>query len=95
MFLIDIVFQDIEQITPELTLAHRQYLVPHYKNKTLLFGGRKVPRTGGIILAQHLSQEQVHSLMQQDPLIASGLARYTITEFQVVMTADDYHRLLS
>lgn len=94
MFLIDIVFQDIEQITPELTLAHRQYLVPHYENQTLLFGGRKIPRTGGIILAQHLDQDQIHTLMNQDPLIAGGHASYTITEFQAVMAAHDYRGLL-
>ncbi len=94
MFLIDIAFKNIEKITPELTLTHRQYLVPHYENQTLLFGGRKMPRTGGLILAQNLNLDQVHSLMQQDPLIASGHASYTITEFHPVMAAENYRGLL-
>lgn len=94
MFLIDITFNNVENISAELTQAHRNYLQRFYDEQILLFGGRKVPRTGGIMLAQGIDKTRLHSLMDEDPLIAKGYASYTIIEFHPVMAGLEYRTLL-
>ncbi len=43
--------------------------------------GRKVPRTGGIILACGESRAAIVRLMNDDPFVARGLAEIDVTEF--------------
>lgn len=95
MFLIDMEFTKPDLITPDLTTKHRLYLSAEYEKGNLMFGGRKRPRTGGIILSQHQSRSAVDALLQNDPFIRAGVARYTITEFEPVMAAHAYSALLS
>lgn len=95
MFLVDITFKRTEDINAELTQAHRHYLQAFYDQQILLFGGRKVPRTGGIILSQGIEKSQLHGLMDKDPLIAQGYASYTIIEFHPVMAGLEYRALLT
>jgi len=41
-----------------------------------------VPRTGGIILVQAKTKEEVESIINEDPFIKNKLAEYSITEFR-------------
>lgn len=50
MFLVDMTFTNMNKITPELTQQHKLYLEQEYKSNKLMFGGRKVPRTGSIVI---------------------------------------------
>ena len=61
---------------------HVKFLRKHYKSDTFIASGRKVPRTGGIILARASSPEEVTQIMAEDPFIVHKLAEFTITEFQ-------------
>ena len=49
MYLVDMTFIDMAKITPELTNKHKNYLEQEYKSNKLVFGGRKVPRTGAYL----------------------------------------------
>ena len=62
MYLVDITFTDMEKITPELTDKHKNYLEQEYKLNKLMFGGRKVPRTGGILISQHASERELEQV---------------------------------
>jgi len=95
MYLVNIDFIDIEQITDELTEQHRAYLAKEYEKGTLAFGGRKVPRTGGILISNHSSLRALESLIKQDPFVTSGVVDYTITEFEPVMASQDFHHVLA
>lgn len=68
---------------------HIAYLERHYRAGTFLMSGRKQPRTGGIILMQAGSREQVEQIIAEDPFHRAGLAEYSITEFLPTKTADD------
>ena len=94
MFLIDMVFNDMALITPALTEQHRAYIGAEYKNETLLFGGPKVPRTGGLILSKHESLELLTDFLEADPFVSSGAAAYSITEFKPMMGAPSFEFLL-
>ena len=95
MFLVNMTFNDMGKITPELTEQHRAYLAEQYEQKKLMFGGRKVPRTGGIIVSQHDSQQELEHALSNDPFIQSGAVNYTITEFVPVMASSEYQSLLT
>lgn len=94
MFLVDMTFDAIEKITPDLTAQHRQYLEQQYQSNQLMFGGRKVPRTGGILISLHPSKEELTRVLNLDPFIQSGAVSYTITEFIPVMAAHAYMHLV-
>lgn len=89
MFLVDMCFNDMTKITPELSALHRSYLEQHYQSNQFLFGGRKVPRTGGIIISRHSNEAELREILAADPFIRSGAVSYTITEFSPVMAAPD------
>ncbi|MFC3032624.1 YciI family protein [Pseudoalteromonas fenneropenaei] len=95
MFLVDMTFTDVSQITPELTEQHRNYLAKEYQSQNLLFGGRKEPRTGGILLSKHSNEATLKQVLDNDPFIKRGLVRYHITEFTPVMASTDYVHLLA
>lgn len=94
MFLVDMQFTDLEKITPELTDAHRAYLAAQYQNNQLMFGGRKVPRTGGILLSLHQDKAELVAMLEADPFKQSGAVSYSITEFVPVMASPNYAEVL-
>ncbi|WP_432454403.1 MULTISPECIES: YciI family protein [unclassified Agarivorans] len=61
--------------------AHIQYLDRHYAAGVFLASGRKVPRTGGVILAQADSRTALDAILAEDPFKIHQLAEYEVTEF--------------
>jgi len=95
MFLVDMNFTDMKIITPELTLKHKNYLEEEYKSSKLMFGGRKNPRTGGILISCHESEQALKQMLSLEPFIQSGAVSYSITEFIPVMASKDYENLIA
>jgi uncharacterized protein YciI len=62
-------------------MEHVKFLQKYYKKNIFIASGRKVPRTGGIILALAKSKEEVEQIMNEDPFYTLKLADFTITEF--------------
>jgi len=61
--------------------AHVAFLETQRKAGVFIAWGRKVPRTGGIILACGDSRSRLEQIMQADPFVARGLAEIEVTEF--------------
>ncbi|CAN5374275.1 YciI family protein [soil metagenome] len=61
--------------------AHVKFLQKYYKENIFIVSGRKVPRTGGIIIAQAKSKDDVEKIIKEDPFYKHKLAEFTITEF--------------
>ena len=88
MFIIALTYTaPLEQVEQHLA-AHRQFLDKHYQSGAFLFSGRKEPRTGGVIVMQADSREQVAQIIAEDPFHQAGLAQYSITEFLPTKTAE-------
>ena len=68
--------------------AHIAWLRQHYAAGTFLLSGRRVPRTGGVILTRGESLEAVEALLKTDPFHIHGLATVEIIPLQVAMAAD-------
>ncbi len=68
---------EVERFLPE----HIQFLDEHYEKGLFLCSGRKVPRTGGIVLCNCRSMEDAKAIMEKDPFYKEGIAKYEIIEF--------------
>lgn len=82
MYIIDLTYiVPLEQLDAHMT-EHVKYLHKYYKLNKFVASGRKVPRTGGIILALADSKEEVDQIISEDPFYTHKLADFKVTEFQ-------------
>ena len=88
MFIISFTYtKSASEIDPLLT-AHRQYLQEHFASGVFLMSGRKVPRSGGIILTDTIDRVDIEAIVQEDPFFIGDVATYEITEFVPSMTTE-------
>jgi uncharacterized protein YciI len=81
MFIINLNYiVPLEQLDAHMT-DHVKFLRKYYKQNVFIASGRKVPRTGGIILALAKSKEEVGEIIREDPFHIHNLAEFSITEF--------------
>jgi uncharacterized protein YciI len=73
---------------------HVIFLKKYYKQNVFVASGRKVPRTGGIILALAKSKEEIETIIREDPFHIHRLAEFTITEFLTSQYHPELKRLL-
>ena len=73
--------------------AHRAFLTHHYAAGHFLLSGRKVPRTGGVILARAKSLDEVTQWVAQDPFHKAGVASYEIIAWEATMAAEGMPQL--
>lgn len=95
MYIIDLNYiVPLEQLDAHMT-DHVKYLHKYYKQNVFVASGRKVPRTGGIILALAKSREEVDHIIQEDPFFINKLAEFSVTEFLTSQHHPDLKRLLN
>jgi uncharacterized protein YciI len=56
---------------------------------SFLASGRKVPRTGGVILARGASREEIETIINLDPFYRHHVAEYEIIEFSPTMSVNE------
>ena len=82
VFVIELTYEaDLAAINAAIP-DHLAYLDRGYADGVFLMSGRKVPRTGGVILARGISLEEIRARAATDPFVARGLARMSVTRFQ-------------
>lgn len=72
--------------------AHMDWIKAGYASGTFLASGRKVPRTGGFILAKG-DRAGIEALAATDPFMVAGVTTYDITEVAVAFTAPGLEQL--
>lgn len=72
--------------------AHLEWVKAGYASGIFLASGRKVPRTGGFILAKG-DRAQIEALVATDPFMVAGVTTYDITEVWVAFTAPGLEQL--
>ena len=68
----------------ELLDEHRAWITRHQEAGRILMTARQVPLTGGLILAQGASAQEMWEMIAEDPFHTSGAAEYEVGEFQPV-----------
>lgn len=95
MIIIELTYKvPLEEIDANLD-AHATFLEKYYASGNFIASGRKVPRDGGIILANGISKEQANEIIKGDPFYQKGFADYKITEFTATKKAPQLTSLFS
>ena len=93
MFIVSLTYKgDLEEVDQHLD-AHVAFLKQEYANGNFVASGRKIPRTGGIILSCAKSRDELELILAKDPFNKAGIAEYDITEFTPTMVAEGLEKL--
>ncbi len=87
MIVISLTYITSTEEADRLMEGHLAWLKAGFAEKGFLASGRKVPRTGGVILSRG-SREEVEAYLRTDPFVTEGIARYDLTEVAVTTTAE-------
>jgi uncharacterized protein YciI len=82
---------EIEKVVDE----HRAFLGRYYQSGHLIASGPQVPRSGGVILAQAGSREELVRIFAEDPFVKHGLGEYQFIEFVPVKKSPAAEKLFS
>ncbi len=94
MYIVNITYKvPLEKVDQHLE-SHIAFLNRQYELGTFLASGRKVPRTGGIILAKGEDRYALLKVLEMDPFKSNGLADYEVIEFVPSKTARGLESLL-
>ena len=87
MFLLSLTYKVPLDVVDRHLDAHVAWLKEGYASGMFLASGRKIPRTGGMILAQG-ERAAVEAFARLDPFAVNGVADYAVTEVNLTMTAE-------
>lgn len=94
MFIINLTYKvDLDLVNHHLD-DHISYLEYHYSKGHFHVSGRKIPRTGGIILSTLKDKTLLLDILEKDPFKIHNLADYSIIEFEPSKTGKDFNFLL-
>jgi len=81
MFIIILTYTCITEKIDASLNEHRSYLDKYYSLNKFICSGAQQPRNGGVILCNCVSNEEVNSIILEDPFCIRALASYQIIEF--------------
>lgn len=94
MFIVSLTYiSEISQIDKYLE-AHIEYLDKNYEKGVFIASGRKVPRSGGVILANARNRSELEEIINDDPFKIHNLADYELTEFVPTKSAPEFASLI-
>jgi uncharacterized protein YciI len=95
MFIISLTYKVPVAAVEEHLEAHIAYLEAQYAAGHFLASGRKVPRTGGVILADVVDRPTLDEIIRQDPFYVHNLADVDVTEFIPTKASDKLDFLIN
>lgn len=93
MFIILLSYKVENSIVDKYLDEHIEFLKFQYEKGYMITSGRKVPRTGGVILSIVESKEKLMKILDQDPFKKNDVATYEIVEFIPSMFGSGYENL--
>ena len=91
MFVVSLTYHQPIDVVEALTESHKDWLKKYYAQGVFIASGRKVPRTGGIILAKSIDREALDKILAEDPF--NAVADYSVTEFVPSMAIESVEAL--
>ncbi|MCQ6282980.1 GTP cyclohydrolase [Bacillus sp. EB600] len=85
--------QPLEKVD-EYLQEHRLYLEKNFKLGNFIIAGRRNPPTGGVILINQPSKEQVIDIIKEDPFYSNDIADYELIEFTPSKYAAEFDTLI-
>jgi uncharacterized protein YciI len=87
MFIVTLTYLKPVEDVDALMHDHVEWLERGYEEGLFIASGRRVPRTGGVILARSGDEQALRANLARDPFIVHGAARADVVEFSASMTA--------
>lgn len=82
--------EEVDKHVPE----HLEWIAAQNAAGVFLTSGRRIPRTGGVILAaSSVGAEKLAEILAQDPYNVNGVAKYDVVEFAPGTTAPGFENL--
>lgn len=94
MFVIVLTYVEPLDVVDRYLVAHVDYLERQYAAGIFIASGRRIPRTGGVILARAESLPALQEILGQDPFSVHGVAKYDVIEFSPSMAAPELSWLI-
>ncbi len=82
MFIVTLTYTKPLDEIDRMMRRHVRFLEECYRAGVFIASGRRVPRTGGVILAVSPSCEDLEEILDHDPFVSEGAATYEIMEFR-------------
>ena len=87
MFIVTITYLKPGEEIDALMPGHVEWRKKGYADGLFIASGRRVPRTGGVILARSGDEQALRDNLARDPFVTHGAARSDVVEFTASMTA--------
>jgi uncharacterized protein YciI len=95
MFIVTLTYlKPVEEIDA-LMPGHVAWLDKGYADGLFIASGRRIPRTGGVILARSGDEAALAGYLARDPFAVHGAARFDVVEFSATKTAPGLEALRS
>jgi len=94
VFIVNLTYKTPLEKIDRFLSQHNQYLNAQYELGNFFVSGRKVPRTGGIILSNIDDKSQLEKIIQADPFKINDLADYELIEFVPSRTSEEMKFLM-
>ncbi|MCL9780148.1 YciI family protein [Vibrio sp. S4M6] len=95
MFVVSLTYLvDLKEVDSHLS-DHVDYLERYYASGHFLASGRKVPRSGGVILAKAESREALDAILAEDPFMIHSVAKYDVIEFTATKSSPELSSLVA
>ena len=95
MFIATLTYKVPMDVVEQQTQPHLDWLQEAFANGTLVAAGRKVPRTGGVLISLLESREELLAELHRDPFHTEGVADYEVQEVAMTRAADGFRNLLA
>lgn len=93
MFIVSLTYVEPLDTVERFLADHVAYLDAHYARGDFIASGRKVPRTGGVILSKLASRRELEAVLAADPFAVNKVATYDIIEFEPSKVLPGYENL--
>ncbi len=93
MFILSLTYKKSNEEADRFMEPHMAWVKQGYDSGMFLASGRKVPRTGGVILAVG-DRAAIEAFVAADPFTMEGVAVYEVNEVAVTRTAEGLEGLI-
>lgn len=93
MYVVSLTYRVPQEIVDFHNDAHIAWLQKAFDDGVFIAAGRKIPRTGGLLLSQ-AERGTLDASLAQDPFYTNGVADFEVMEFHAGRVAAGYENLL-
>lgn len=90
LFVVSLTYKKPLDVVDTHLAEHKKFLDAQYEAKHFVTSGRKIPRTGGVIIASVSTRNELNKILEQDPFKKLGIASYEVHEFLPTMSRADF-----